>query len=168
MKSKCLKVSTALILCLAISGLNAQTMYLKESGNTIAYALSNIHKISIAYGNLTLTKKDNSSILYPLVSVDCLDFTASTSVNVDKVEREPKGFTIYPNPVISQLHIGISETNTSNANICIFSIDGKMVINQWLNGTQNLTLDLSNLNKGFYMYRYTNEAEIKSGKFIKQ
>src|SRR5690554_5092155 len=61
MRHKRLKLSAVLLLGLGLTGLQAQTMYVKESSGTqTAYALSNIQKMSFSSGNLTVTKTDNN------------------------------------------------------------------------------------------------------------
>lgn len=55
MRHKRLKLSAVLLLGLGLTGLQAQTMYVKESSGTqTAYTLSNIQKMSFSSGNLTV------------------------------------------------------------------------------------------------------------------
>jgi len=76
MRHKRLKLSAVLLLVLGLTGLQAQTMYVKESSGTqAAYTLSNIQKMSFSSGNLTVTKTDNSSGVYALSGLQHLSFT---------------------------------------------------------------------------------------------
>lgn len=80
MRHKRLKLSAVLLLGLGLTGLQAQTMYVKESSGTqTAYTLSNIQKMSFSSGNLTVTKTDNSSGVFALSDLRYLNFSDITT-----------------------------------------------------------------------------------------
>ena len=70
------------MLRLGLTGLQAQTMYVKESSDTqTAYTLSSIRKITFSGGNATVQKTDNSTGGYALSGLRYLNFTdLSTSI----------------------------------------------------------------------------------------
>ena len=80
MKHQRLKLSAVLLLGLGLTGLQAQTLYVKESSGTqTAYTLSNIQKMSFSSGNLTVAKTDNSSGVYALSGLKHMNFTSTTT-----------------------------------------------------------------------------------------
>jgi len=82
MRHKGLKLTLFIIVGLGLSGLQAQTMYVKENvGTQTVYSLSNIGKISFSSGNLTISLLDTSSVVYTISSLRHLSFSDSIPVN---------------------------------------------------------------------------------------
>jgi len=76
MRRKRLKLSVVLLLGFGITGLQAQTMYFKESSGTqTAYTLSSVQKITFSTENVTVQKTDNSIRMYALSDLKRLYFT---------------------------------------------------------------------------------------------
>lgn len=71
-------------------------------------------------------------------------------------------FNLYPNPVKDFIYIDGSSVLTD---LKIYSIDGKLVDLKYL---ENNRVDVSNLNKGFYIISYNENGVFKQKKFIKQ
>ena len=83
MRQKRLKLSAVFLLGLGLTGLQAQTMYVKEkSGTQTAYTLSSLRKMTFSGGNATVQKSDNSTGVYALSQLRCLNFqNLITSIN---------------------------------------------------------------------------------------
>ena len=80
MRNKRLKLSTLLMLGLGLTGLQAQTMYVREgNGAQTDYALSSIRTMTFSGGNVTIQKTDNSKGTYALSGLRYLNFTDLTT-----------------------------------------------------------------------------------------
>ncbi|GEM_PF-669648 len=79
MRQKRLKLSALLLLGLGLTGLQAQTMYVKESSSTqTAYSLNSVRKITFSGGNATVQKTDNTTGVYALNGLRYLSFAGLT------------------------------------------------------------------------------------------
>lgn len=75
-----LKLGSILMLGLGLSSLQAQTMYVKQSGGTqTTYALDDILKMTFSSGNMVITKTDNSSETFTVAGLDYLSFSDYTT-----------------------------------------------------------------------------------------
>ena len=169
MRHKRLKLSAVLLLGLGLTGLQAQTMYVKESSGTqTAYALSNIQKMSFSSGNLTVTKTDNSSGIYALSDLRYLNFSdVSTGLQKD-LSVQSQLLKVYPNPVGDILNIGLIGMSETEGTLSILNFEGKTLVTRKVSNQGVLSLDISHLPTGIYLCRYSNATEIKTVKIIKQ
>jgi len=75
---------------------------------------------------------------------------------VDRSNIPVSYFTIYPNPVHGILNVKIKATNSERTAVEIFDMAGRSMVTQpvLLNaGEQNLQIDMSNLQKGSYIFK---------------
>lgn len=169
MRNKRLKISAAIMLGLGLTGLQAQTMYVKQStGTQTAYALSNIQKMIFSGGNVVVNKTDNSSEVYALIGLRYLKFTDLTSSIEGTVSVESQMLNVYPNPVSNKLHIELSGTVQGGGMLSILNFEGKTVLSQQISHAGLHTLDISYMPKGIYLCRYSNATDLKTVKIIKQ
>jgi uncharacterized delta-60 repeat protein len=105
-------------------------------------------------GWYTNYKEDNSSAFL-------IKLHTETSLSTTSFDTE-KPFVIYPNPAQEVLHL---QTNnfTSIKAIKIYDLQGKVVLQD-----TNETINISNLSKGLYIIKITNENGEVSKKFIKE
>jgi hypothetical protein len=169
MRNKRLKLSAALLLGLGLTGLQAQTMYVKESNGTqTAYALSNIKKMSFSSGNFTVTKTDNTNGVYALNNLRYFNFT-DLSTNIEEpLSVQKQMLNVYPNPVTNVLNIDLTGTIQEEGTLIIFNFEGKAELNRQVSNKGVLSLDISHLPKGLYFCRYANVTETRTVKIIKQ
>ena len=169
MKHKRLKLSSVILLGLGLTGLQAQTMYVKEISSTqTAYTLSNVRKMTFSGGNATVQKTDNSTGLYALSGLRYLNFTdLTTGITEKPMQLGHSNLITYPNPVTDVLTIDLTG-KTGEGTISILTIEGKLLQVQKTDGANMVTLNMSQLPYGIYLCRYTNETEIKTVKIIKQ
>lgn len=169
MRHKRLKLSGVLLLGLGLTGLQAQTMYVKEnSGTQTAYTLSSIQKITFSGGNATIQKTDNSTDVYALSELRYLNFANPiTRISEPTDQLTHSTLITYPNPVIDLLNIDLKGM-TGEGTISILTLEGKEIQKQNTNGSSLIILNLSQLPKGIYLCRYSNAKEIKTIKIIKQ
>ena len=164
MRHKKLKLSTALLLGLGLTGLQAQTMYVKQSNGTQTdYSLSNIRKMTFGSGNLAVTKTDNSTGVYALNGMQYLSFSDYTT-DVQATKSETATLQLHPNPVGDVLNIDLPGAGT----IQLLSLDGKVLESKQTNTSGITTIATGRLTKGIYICRYSNGQEIKTVKIIKQ
>jgi len=169
MRNKKLKISAILLFGIGLTGLQAQTMYVKQSSGTqTAYTLSSVRKMTFSLGNVTVQKTDNSTGVYALSGLQYLNFTdLTTSIANLPIQLGNTNIITYPNPVTDVLNIDLTGV-ASEGTISILSLDGKVLQVQKTSGTGIVTLNLSQLPQGIYLCCYTNETEIKTVKIIKQ
>ena len=169
MRHKRLKISGILLLGLGLTGIQAQTMYVKQSNGTQTdYALSSIRKMTFSGGNATVQKTDNSTGVYGLSSLRYLNFTDLTTGIVEPTMRLGNANLItYPNPVTDLLTIDLTGV-TDVGTISILSLEGKVLQTQEYRGASIVKLNLSHLPQGIYLCQYSNATEQKTVKLIKQ
>lgn len=87
-----------------------------------------------------------------------------TQVPVSIVDHQFPGIRLYPNPATTTLNLGNLQ---QNAQISIFSMDGKLVKQQNIT-TSESTIDIEDFPKGVYLLKVNNKEINMVQKFIKQ
>jgi hypothetical protein len=82
--------------------------------------------------------------------------------------KAAKGLNTYPNPVKDQMQVNLSGSAHQGGIIEIINLTGKVLKTQQVDGAGTVSVNMSQLSKGLYFCRYTNGAEIKVAKIIKQ
>ena len=169
MRHKRLKVSGVLLLGLGLTGLQAQTMYVKEkSGTQTAYTLSRLRKMTFSGGNATVQKTDNSTGVYALSGLRYMNFTdLTTGITEPTAQLGHSNLITYPNPITDVLNVDLTGV-TGEGTISILTLEGKVIQTQNINGSSLVTLNLNHLSQGIYLCRYSTAAEIKTIKIIKK
>lgn len=169
MRQKRLKLSGVLLLGLGLTGLQAQTMYVKEkSGTRTAYALSSVRKLTFSGGNATVQKTNNSTGVYAISGLRYLNFTdLSVGIAEPLMPLSNSNLITYPNPVKDVLNIDLTGV-IGKGTISILTLEGKEIQTQNINGSSLVTLNLNHLSQGIYLCRYSTAAEIKTVKIIKK
>ncbi len=113
------------------------------------------------------------NLLYPLATVELNSLLQPT--NVSWVDVDPSlnindnvcsNIKYFPNPVIDNI---IFESNEPINKIVILSLDGKKVLEKDLDYEKNISLNLSNLPSGTYLFTlYNDKSIIRTGKIIKE
>ena len=169
MRHKGLNLIVIILFGLGLTELQAQSMYVQEvDGTQTAYSLSNITKISFSSANLIITQIDNSSEDYTLGSVQYLSFSDSTSVSNGPENIESHDIRMYPNPVYRDLKIDLSSAVLPHGTLHILSVEGRLLKTLQIKGSGIISVEMSHLPKGIYICLFSNEAETKSFKIIKQ
>lgn len=163
------KLSALFIFGLGLTGIQAQTMYVRESNGTqTTYALNEIQKMSFSIGNLTITKTDNSGEVYALDSLRHLNFTdIPTGLEEPLIYHNPI-LSAYLNPTNDVLNINLKETGKIAGIITIINFEGKTMLSRQVSIAGVYSFDISRLPKGIYFCRYANETETSTVKIIKQ
>lgn len=169
MRHKEFKLSAILLLGLGLTGLQAQTMYVKESiGTQTAYTLSNIQKMSFSSGNLTVTKTDNNNGVYALSDLRYLIFSDVSTYLQENLSVQSTMLSVYPNPVSDILKIDLAGISEAEGTLSILNIEGKTLLTKQVNNEEVLSLSVSHLSTGIYLCLYSNATEIKTVKIIKK
>lgn len=169
MRHKRLKLSAVILLGLGLTGLQAQTMYVKEKSDTqTAYALSSLRKMTFSGGNVTIQKADNSAGVYAISGLRYLNFIdKTTGIAEPPMQLGNASLISYPNPVTDVLNIDLTGV-TGEGTISILTLEGKVMQMQHTSGNSLITLNLSHLPKGIYLCLYVNSLETKTAKITKQ
>ena len=169
MKHKKLKLSTVLLLGLGLTGLQAQTMYVRQtSGTQTPYSLSNIKKMSFSSGNITVSKTIGSPDTYSLSGIRYLNFQDLTT-NIATAEKQELVMTLYPNPVVDVLNLQLSIKSSQACVIEILSMEGRVVYQEKLNQQSDVyQINVSALPKGLYLCKVNNGITTETTKFFKQ
>ncbi len=163
-----IKIKLALLFLLGLSGMQAQSIYVRDAnGKQSSYAFNSIKKLSFQTGNL-LIQTNTETKAYPFNALRYYNFT-SLATGIFNAQQNRAGLTVFPNPVLDVLNLEFDDTYSSNSTIQIFSIDGKNVGNQIF--TSNNTpyqINVSHLPKGLYVCQKKNKEGVSTVKFIKQ
>ena len=93
-----------------------------------------------------------------------LDLAKNIALSLD--ESLQPAFSIYPNPVVNEIHIQFPE-NYINAGLKIYNQLGQRILNTNLTNTFN-TVDVSFMSPGLFVLELNSEGNTKTYKFIKQ
>jgi hypothetical protein len=169
MRQKRLKLSGILLLGLGLTGIQAQTMYVKESkGTQTAYSLNNIQKMSFLSGNLLVVKTDNNSNVYALSDLMNLNFPGIITALNEHLPVQNQKLSVYPNPVGDMLNVNLTGMSETEGTLSILNFEGKTLITRQVGNKGVLSLDISHLPMGIYLCRYSNATEIITVKIVKQ
>ncbi|MCS7078355.1 MAG: T9SS type A sorting domain-containing protein [Bacteroidia bacterium] len=79
-------------------------------------------------------------------------YSRTISVGIDKTERPISQILAYPNPAQNYLQIDLVNIQKGQI-LTLYDITGKAVLLENINGTQHITLDITHLPQGTYIYR---------------
>ncbi|MCW3128412.1 MAG: hypothetical protein JWO03_4070 [Bacteroidetes bacterium] len=93
------------------------------------------------------------------------DTTHSGPSSIASVSRG--GVSVYPNPANDKLYIQLSETGSADMNV--YDVEGRLMMNKALNGANINEINVSNLTVGVYVISLNqNGNEIAKRRFLKQ
>ena len=171
MEHKKVKLSALLLLGLGLTGIQAQSMYVKEhSGIQTPYTLSSIRKLTFPTGNMTVNKTDGSMSNFALSDIRYLNFSDLTN-NVSQIGiHESSNIMFYPNPVIDQLQINYESIKAGNVRVEIIDVQGRILYQKTIisqSGTNHALIPVSQLSNGIYVCRLQSDNKIEIIKFLK-
>ena len=99
---------------------------------------------------------------------DCEVSTKMTSKPFKRLKvTEESEFVVYPNPATNQLNFNYSLEDVEQIEFLLYDVLGKLQLRTKLLAGDQHRINLTDLNKGVYLYRMTNSAKVlKSGKLI--
>jgi len=143
---------------------NAQTIERAVISSGGAYIEQGLHTLSYSVGQLsTETVTSSNNILTQGFQQPEDFFTA-----IHEVKTNDRLITVYPNPVTSEIHVGIKSQSIPEFRLEVMDIMGKLVMGEMkvYSNTENV-IDLSMLVPGSYIIRVTDERETRVIKFLK-
>ena len=162
---------TLFILLLGLSPLYAQDLVIKKNtGEENTYALNDIERITFETGKLAVLLTDGSNSQFNQANLQYLTYkNLVTSANTEEKAANER-LLIFPNPAKEELYISYPLLVGQPLAVEIVSITGKVVYRQDVDipeGT-NLSLDISTIPNGIYLYRSFHETTVLTAKFIKR
>jgi len=165
---KTTKLLFILFFLLALSSLQAQTMYVRPvTGEQVSYPITTIKKLTFSSGNLVVTPISGSVATHSLLGNRYINFTDLT-LNSPIHQQALTAFYVYPNPVKEVLHLSIAELGQRIDAVAIISLDGRMVLQQKQINTNFPQVDVAALPQGMYLCKITSGSKTQTLKFIKQ
>ncbi len=105
-----------------------------------------------------------------ILTIDELDLTGG-NVGIENYDVEAASVTLFPNPANENLNISYQMNNSSNVAIQIFNVEGKVIrtVNNNIQpeGLYNQTIDVSNLESGYYLIQVVTDNGIVAKTFTK-
>lgn len=161
MLHKRLKLSTLLLLLLAMEGLQAQESVNTSSGN----ALGGGGSVSYSIGQVVYTtnKGTNGSLAQGVQQ----SFEISEVIGIEEVKNINILVTIYPNPTNDYLSLNVNDFEISTLSYQLYDIDGKLLKSERIKGNQTNIL-MGNLSSATYFVKVVQgNKEVKTFKIIK-
>ena len=161
-----LKFLIALLFSLSFTRISAQILHLNEKdGVKNSFEIKKIRKLTFDIGNISIQNKDNSISLYELNRISYINFENKiTQIDVDNLSENT--INIYPNPVNNVFNITLNGT-TDKGIIQIMTIDGKLLIEEFTEGKNLVTINLETFSKGVYLCRFVSDSISKTIKIDK-
>ncbi len=118
---------------------------------------------------------DNSPVLgvsyYRLRQVDIDNRFVYTKTVIIRNEARSKAFSVWPNPVLDNVNVTLQSDRNQNLNLRVVDFNGRVVRSQVVNATRGvnqITVNMSTLNKGMYVIQVIGENLNLNEKVIKQ
>ncbi|MBO9585687.1 MAG: T9SS type A sorting domain-containing protein [Flavobacterium sp.] len=93
---------------------------------------------------------------------------SATNISEELLNTEAQNVILYPNPAYDEININLENSDSVNSKMSIYNMDGKLVQNNVLTTTSN-TVNISNLNPGFYIIKIlNNKGTVSTHKLIKK
>ncbi|MBU2949433.1 T9SS type A sorting domain-containing protein [Tamlana agarivorans] len=133
----------------------------QEIGEPLGKATKNGYVYSRVFENCTVT-------------VDFENATSSIVWNQNNAslstaeKKKVEAYTIYPNPTHDKIHIISNKNNSKNSSITIINLEGKILNTISFNSLDNMKVNISHLNKGFYFLKIQTENGNSIHKIIKK
>lgn len=166
MKYKKLKI--VFLLGFVYTGLQAQTMYVKEtSGTQTNYPLNNIQTLTFSGGSLLVHNNSGSPDTYLLSGIRYLNFVDLTT-EISITDKSSENILFYPNPVIDVLNVQLPTGVSQSLDIEVISIDGRVIYKERSSSTTAVyQINVSALPKGIYICKLNYETNYETFKFLK-
>lgn len=159
MKHKKLKLFSVILLCLGLTGLQAQEVIPASGGNasgsggTMSYTVGQLVYITVTGSNGSVVQGVQQSYPSP-------DFI-----------YQPKGIilscTAYPNPIMNFLTLKVENYDVRKLSYQLFDVNGNLLETKKLTGTETIISMTNLVSATYYLTIHDNNKELKSIKLIK-
>lgn len=92
------------------------------------------------------------------------NFTVTQPLGI--AENDTKNINVFPNPVKDYLQI--SNTYQAISEVMLFNLVGQEVMRENWTGTNNTSIDMTNLTSGTYLLKFVVDGQIETRKIIKE
>lgn len=162
------KIKLLILAIFCFTGLQAQNLNLIEiSGIQTPFSINNIRSLSFISGNLYVNLKVGIPFFKVLNDVRSISFEAPNGII--KPSQTLNRLQLFPNPTSDFLNIGYQTDETTNIDLKIISIDGRVIYADILTDKSIFShrIDISSLQNGLYFVILNNGKTVISEKFIK-
>ena len=84
-------------------------------------------------------------------------YTSNETLSVN--EFEASSIKLYPNPTSNILNVSVEQLNELPDNMKLYNMLGQLVLEKDINNTNDLSIDMSNLNNGMYFLKLQRDAQ---------
>ena len=127
--------------------------------------VDNIQIIGSTGGTATVPNATSSTGTFDNIVVTATN--TDTLLSINELNIQESSFTIAPNPANKFIKISNIE-NINISEISIIDFNGRVVINQKINGNSNLEINISELASGIYLLNINSNKGIITKKIIKE
>lgn len=171
---KIIIIPLILICSVSYSQQNAANKYIVKKSTITTVASSNVLisekslKIlqSVGQSGIIRTRKVNNYVVQQGYLNSNLVFLINNSNN--EFVQEIISFSIYPNPFVDFIKIDFAKKTKHNIHIKIFDINGKVIVNQTFNPTNEIVLPLKRISIGSYLINVTSGGNSSTKKILKE
>lgn len=167
MKNQPFILSFAFFFLLSLSGLQAQNMFVKNiSGIQTTYPLATIKKLTFSSGNFLINNTSGVNGVFATANVRYFNFY-EIILGLTPMQK-PNKFFVYPNPVVDVLYLSTSDQAQPISLIEIFSLEGRLLLEQKQIDNETPQINLENLPIGLYFCKITSGITNQIIKFLKK
>ena len=132
--------------------------------NMTDYGTNGMPKVVVLGKNThTIYYNENDNKTTQIGVENAITLALSPTVKIDEQVGNSFNLTAYPNPTNGLLNV--KYTSNTPVQFDVINMLGENVFSQKTNNTKNTTIDVSNLNKGFYFLQMTTESKKTNLKF---
>jgi len=132
--------------------------------NMTDYGTNGMPKVVVLGKNThTIYYNENDNKTTQIGVENAITLALSPTVEIDEQVGNSFNLTAYPNPTNGLLNV--KYTSNIPVQFDVINMLGENVFSQKTNNTKNTTIDVSNLNKGFYFLQMTTDSKTTSLKF---
>jgi hypothetical protein len=135
-------------------------LYIHEKGGaTQSFALSGIKKLAFTEDNMFIERNEANTVSFFIEDIAYMGFKSSVNI----FERQTENFSIYPNPVTSNLRVEHCETIED---LKVFDLQGKIYLHLSPK-KETVNIDMASFAAGIYFLRIVSHNKINTSKVIK-
>lgn len=162
---------TWLLLMSASLAFAQSTMYVKKyDGSTTTFPLSGVEKLTFSSGNMEVARYNTSTVPFALDEISRVTFSGqATGVQVLK-DDEIENFFVFPNPGNADVKLKYQAKESGSVFIEIIDTKGGLVQQQnqfTMKGKNYLSMNVSKLPNGLYLFRIRNDFDFETVYFLK-
>ncbi len=150
----------------------AQTsMNLEQSLGTATYTLDDIKEITFTSDEFVVHLNDETTQIFQLSNITQVSFGNDVSNDINREITYDADLELYPVPVKDQLSVKIEANDNGYVVMQIIDMNATIVqISQQTvtKGTNTFNMNLSDLNKGVYLFQIRENDNVRTQKIIKQ